>query len=91
MLARHGDLSGAFQRLVRGRISGFEAQGVPAKLAFLQQEQPISSSSVKIDRPDELIGFVQMRKHMSQYILFDYAVLLNEYSLITEQLDFMDE
>jgi len=91
ILAGHADLSGTFQWLMRNRVRDIEIQGVPGNLAFLLQEHPISETSVQIQRPDEFVGLVQTRRHLSLYILLDYANLLKEYNLITEHLESMNE
>lgn len=90
-LGGNADLSGVYQELQRNRLSGIKAQGVPEELSFFQREYPVTSNTVRVDRPEQFIGLVQTRRHLSLYVLFDYAVLLNEYNFIVDQLEAMSE
>jgi hypothetical protein len=85
------DSSAAFQLLINERVASHTALGFPSETEYLPIRHPISNSTIQAERSIELIGLVQTRKFLSQYVLFDFALLLDEYRTIIDSLESISE
>jgi hypothetical protein len=84
------DSSAAFQLLINERIAAHTALGLPADTEYLLIH-PIPNTTIQAERSIELIGLVQTRKFLSQYVLFDFSLLLDEYQTIIDNLESTSE